>query len=179
MPSGEIHWAFLLYILMITIGLFSDNSLLASIIKFFTRSPISHSAIGFTDTSGKQKWLHAARYGVQIVDRGWLGGLYAEYQVLPNVQGEVEAAEKRVGTPYSQLTLIGFAIMIFAKWFGIGINNPFYQQSAVVCSEFIIETDTQNLIPEFNGLNPANVSPATLYSICCYGKSFKRIFPSS
>lgn len=159
---------------MTTIGFFSTNTFLAKIIKWFTKSPVSHSAIGFI-YNGKPSWLHAAAGGVQIVDRGWLGGLYSEYEIIPDVDSDIALAEKKVGEPYSQLTLVGFAIMIIAKWFGIGINNPFYQKSAVVCSEFIVESDIQHLIPEFDGLDPANISPATLFAICATGKSFKKL----
>jgi hypothetical protein len=159
---------------MATIGLFSHNNFLGKIIMWFTKSPITHAAIGFTKDN-KQYWLHAVGSGVQIVDRGWLGGLYAEFQVIPNIENEVAIAEKKVGEPYSRLTLLGFAIMIIAKWFGIGINNPFYQKSAVVCSEFVVEADSQHLIPEFDGLEPANISPAALFDICRNGKSFNKL----
>jgi hypothetical protein len=174
MPSRFLCWAFFLYIYMVTIGFFANNDLLAKIIGFFEGSPITHSAIGF-EKDGKQYWLHAARYGAQIVDRGYLGGLCAEFPVLSNIQGEVELAEQKVGEPYSQLTLIGFAAIILAKHFGIAIDNPFYEKSAVVCSEFVIEVDSQHLIHEFDGLDPADITPALLFDICSRGDSFKRL----
>jgi hypothetical protein len=159
---------------MITIGFFSNNTLFGQLTKLMTQSPITHAAVGFTK-NGKQYWLQAVGSGVQIVDRGWEGGLYAEYQVIPDVENEVEAAEKKVGEPYGKLTILGFAIMIIAKWFGIGINNPFYEKSAVVCSELVVEVDTQHLINEFDGLDPADISPAALFDICSKGKSFRKI----
>lgn len=174
MPSGEIHWAFLLYIVMITIGLFSHDNLFAQLIKFFTGSQITHSAIGFED-NGKWYWLHAVGSGVQICDRNYQSGLVAEFRVLPDISNELELAKKKVGEPYADLTIVGFVIVMLAKRFGLGINNPFYQKSAVVCSEFVVECDTQHLIPEFNGLDPANITPGDLYNICLYGKSFQRI----
>ena len=160
---------------MATIALFSHtNNILGKIIKWFTKSPVTHAAIGFTK-DGKQYWLQAVGAGVQIIPREWEDGIYAEFQVIPNIENEVAIAEKKVGEPYARLTLLGFAIMIMAKWFGIGINNPFYQKSAVVCSEFVVEADTQHLITEFDGLDPADISPAALFAICSSGKSFKRI----
>jgi len=170
-PSGEIHWAFLLYIGMVTIGLFSHNNLFGLGIQLVTGSPFTHSAIGFED-NGKWYWLHAVGSGVQICDRGYQSGLVAEFQVLPDVTNAVELAKKKIGEPYAKLTILGFLIMILAKKFGIGIDNPFYEKSAVVCSEFIVETD---MVPEFNGLDPADISPATLFQICSNGPSFKRI----
>jgi hypothetical protein len=159
---------------MITIGFFSNDNLLAQIIKWFEGSPVNHCAIGFVK-NGEQCWLQAAHAGIQVVDRGWLSGLVAEFQVIPNIENEVGLAEQRVGQPYDDLTLVGMAIIIIAKLFGIGINNPFYQKAGAICSELIVEADTQRLISEFNGLDPANISPAQLYQICLQGKSFKRI----
>jgi hypothetical protein len=175
MPGGEIHWAFFLYIIMATVAFFSGNTFFSKLIKWFTKSPISHSAIGFTGKDGKQYWLEAVGAGVRIIPREWETDLYAEFQMLPNVDDEVALAEKKVGEPYAKLTIVGFVIMKFAKWFGIGINNPFYEKSAVICSEFVVESDTQHLIKEFDGLDPANISPAALFDICQKGSSFKRI----
>lgn len=160
---------------MVTVAFFSGSTFFSKVIKLFTRSPISHSAIGFTGNDGKPYWLEAVGAGVRIIPRAWETDLYAEFQVLPNVDNEVAMAEKKVGEPYSKLTILGFALMIIAKWFGIGINNPFYQKSAVVCSEFVVESDSQHLIKEFDGLDPANITPAALFDICSKGVSFKKV----
>jgi hypothetical protein len=160
---------------MATIAFFSGTTFFSDAVKLFTNSPISHAAIGFTGNDGYQYWLQAVGSGVQIIPRAWETDLYAEFQVLPNITNEVAIAEKKVGEPYSKLTILGFVIMIIAKWFGIGINNPFYEKSAVVCSQFVVEADTQHLISEFDGLDPANIYPAALFDICSKGKSFKRI----
>ena len=159
---------------MATIAFFAGTTFISKIIEWFTNSPISHTAIGFTK-DGNQYWLQAIASGVQIIPRAWEGQLYAEYQVISEFDNEVAVAEKKVGEPYSDLTIVGFALMLIAKWFGIRINNPFYEKSAVICSEFIIEADTKHFITEFNGLDPADISPADLFAICKTGKSFKKI----
>jgi hypothetical protein len=160
---------------MATIAFFSGTTFISKVIEWFTNSKISHSAIGFTGNDGYQYWLQAIGTGVQIIPRAWETDLYAEFQVIPNIQNEVQIAESKVGEKYADLTILGFAIMIIAKWFDIRINNPFYEKSAVVCSEFIIEADTQHLIPEFDGLDPADITPAGLFQICNNGKSFKKL----
>lgn len=160
---------------MATIAFFSGSTFFSKAVQFFTSSPISHSAIGFTGTDNKQYWLEAVGNGVRIIPREWETDLYAEFKVLIDINNEVVIAEKKVGEPYSKLTILGFIIMIVAKWFGTTIHNPFYEKSAVVCSEFIIEADIQHLIPEFNGLDPADINPAVLFSICTNGKSFQKL----
>ncbi len=159
---------------MATIAFFSGSSFFSRAIQLFTHSPISHAAIGF-EKDGKKYWLEAVGAGVRIIPREWETDLYAEFQVLPNIENEVAIAEKKVGEPYAKLTILGFVIMMVAKWFGIGIDNPFYEKSAVVCSEFVVEADTQHLLPEFNGLDPADISPDNLYHICLTGKSFQKV----
>jgi hypothetical protein len=162
---------------MITIALFSSKMILSRLIMWITKSPASHSAIGF-EKDGKQYFLHAAWGGVQITPREEvLAGrtLVAEFEVKANLDDELALAEKRVGEPYDTVGLFGYLAVLLAKNFGWGIHNPLASKSAVVCSEFIIELDYYHEIPEFDGLNPANVSPRDLFDICSSGASFRKL----
>ena len=98
-----------------------------------------------------------------------------KFEVLPDISGEVELAKKRIGQPYDVLTLFGYIPVILGRYLHIGINNPFYSKSAEVCSEFVVEVDTQHLIHEFDNLKPANIDPEDLFDICLKGASFKRL----
>ena len=91
------------------------------------------------------------------------------------MQNELEIIEKKVGQPYAFLTLFGMVIVTMAKWFHIGINNPFYFKSAEICSELVVEMDVNHEISEFHGLNPSSVSPADLFDICSKGRSFTKL----
>lgn len=175
MPGGEIHRAFLLHIGMASVCLYSGNNFFAKLVKWFTKSNISHAAVGLTGQDGKQYLLQAEGQGVILIPREWQSGLVAEFQILAPVDNEMALAEKKVGEPYAKLTILGIVIVGLAKYLGIGIHNPFYEKSAVICSEFVVESDTQHLIPEFNGIDPADVTPVDLFNICTNGKSFKRI----
>jgi hypothetical protein len=161
---------------MITIGFFSNDNLVNRIVQWFQGSNINHCAIGF-EQNGQQYWFEAGtRGGVQVVNRGYLSGMCAEFQVLPDISKELQVAmQARLGQPYDYLTIFGFILMIIFHLLSINIDNPFYDKSSEVCSELIIEVDTQHLIPEFQGLIPANISPATLFNICSTGSSFKRL----
>jgi hypothetical protein len=160
---------------MATVAFYSGNNFFDNLIKWFTKSPISHAAIGLTGQDGKQYLLQAEGQGVILIPREWQSGLVAEFQILTPVDNEMALAEKKVGEPYANLTILGIVIVGLAKYLGIGIHNPFYEKSAVICSEFVVESDVQHLIPEFNGLDPADITPADLFNICSNGKSFKRI----
>lgn len=162
---------------MITIALFSSKMILSRIIMWITKSPASHSAIGF-EKDGKQYFLHAAWGGVQISKREDVLAshtLAAEFEVLADLNDEVMLAEKRVGEPYDTVGLFGYLPVLIAKNLGIGIHNPLASKSAVVCSEFIVEVDVNKEIPEFQGLDPANITPRDLFDICSSGTSFRKI----
>lgn len=163
---------------MITIALFSSNNFFSKIIQWIEGSPIGHSAIGF-EKDGQKFFLHAAWGGVQITPRETVLSnhtLYAEFQILLDMNDELALAEKKVGEPYDTIGLFGYLAVLIAKDFGIGIHNPLASKSAVVCSEFVIELDVNKEIPEFQNLNPADVTPKDLYNICLNGTSFKKIF---
>lgn len=139
---------------------------------------IAHSAIGIS-YNGAPSFLHAAWGGVQVTPRATLLAaphtLVAEFEILPDLGDEISIAEKRIGEGYDVLTLFGYIPVLLGRKMGIGINNPFYSKSAEVCSEFIIELDVEKKIPEFDGKNPANVTPPDLFKILSEGKDFRRI----
>lgn len=162
---------------MVTIALFSSKMVLSRFIMWVTKSPASHCGIGFEKDS-KQYFLHAAWGGVQITPREVVLSnhqLAAEFEIIPDMSEEILSAEKRVGEPYDTVGLFGYLAVLFAKDFGIGIHNPLASKSAVVCSEFIVELDINKEIPEFQGLDPADITPRDIYDICSNGASFKKI----
>lgn len=162
---------------MVTIALFSSKMFLSKIIMWITKSPASHSGIGFTK-DGQDYFLHAAWGGVQVTPRAAVLAnhtLVAEFEVLADLDDEFQLAVKRVGEPYDTVGLFGYLAVLIARNFGLGIHNPLASKSAVVCSEFIIELDSNHEIPEFKDLDPADVTPRDLFDICSTGASFKKI----
>lgn len=162
---------------MITITLFSSNMLLSKIIQWFQGSKASHAAIGF-EKDGKQYFLHAAWGGVQITPREVVLSnhtIVAEFEILSNFDDEVSLAKSKVGQPYDTIGLFGYIFVLISRKFNLGIHNLLASKSAVVCSEFVIELDVNNEIPEFYGLHPSDVMPRDLLEICTKGNSFKRI----
>lgn len=169
---------------MVSIVLFHNTTsglmgLFPKAIAWFENSPqqISHSAIK-VDVNGVPWILHAAWGGVAFIPMSQIMGnhtMVAEFEVIPDISGEVENAKKRVGQAYDVVTLFGYIFVILGRYLHIGINNPFYSKSAEVCSELVVEMDVNHEIPEFDGLDPANISPQDLFNICSTGKSFRRI----
>ena len=167
---------------MVSIVLFHSTAtgivgLFSKLIEWFTGSPISHCGIGL-QVNGQPYILHATWPSVVLVPRSDLlktHTIVAEFEILENADDEVKLAEKKIGESYGILTLFGYIPVILAKYLNIGVYNPFYSKCSTVCSEFVIELDVNHEIHEFDGLDPANVTPAMLFSICNSGTSFKRI----
>lgn len=162
---------------MLTITFFSSSSIISKIIGWLIGGNVSHCAIGFEKDNIKY-FLHAAWGGVQITPRDEFlkeDYIVSEFEILINMQDEVILAEKSVGEPYDTIGLLGYIPVLLAKKFGIGIHNPLASKCAVVCSEFVVECDVNHEIKEFDGLDPANVTPKDLLDICTNGKSFKII----
>jgi hypothetical protein len=162
---------------MSSILFLTTNSLISKVIRFFTRSKISHTAICF-EINNEKFVLESLIDGVVLRPRSQAlqnQYLIAEYEILANLDNELNQACKRVGEPYDKLSLFGFLIMMALHLIGVNIHNPLSFMSGTVCSEFIISCDTNHEIPEFIGLDPASVTPADLYNICSLGASFKKI----
>lgn len=162
---------------MVTIAFFSSHLIFSRIIRWVTKSKTSHSAIGF-EIYGEQFFLHATWGGVQITPRKKVLSnhtIVAEYQVLPDIEAEVHTALARVGESYNTLGLFGYIPVLIARWFGVTLHNPFAKKGAEVCSEFIIEVDVNNEIPEFVGKDPSEITPQDLENICSSGKSFQKL----
>ena len=168
---------------MVSIALFHNTStgflgIFPKIISWFEGSPISHSALK-VDVNGEPWILHAAWGGVAFIPMSEIMGnhtLVAEFEIIPDVSAEFEKCkDQKVGQGYDVLTLFGYIPVILGRYLHIGIHNPFYSKSAEVCSELIVEMDVNHEIHEFDGLDPADISPADLFDICSKGSSFKRI----
>lgn len=162
---------------MVSILFLTTNSLISKVIRFFTKSKISHTAVCF-NLNNEKFILESLIDGVVLRPRNQAlqnQNLIAEFEIIPDLNNEFQEATKRIGEPYDKLSLLGFFIMILFHIVGIKIHNPLSFMSGTVCSEFIISCDTNHEIPEFNNLNPDSITPEDLYKICLNGKSFKQI----
>lgn len=167
---------------MVSITLFHNTTpgfmgLFPKAISFFEKSNISHSALK-VEVNGVSWILHAAWGGVAFIPMSEIMGnhtVVAEFKIIPDVSAEFENAKKRIGQPYDVLTLFGYLPVLLGRYLHLGINNPFYSKSAEVCSELVVEMDTNHEIKEFDGLDPANIDPQDLFDICSKGSSFRRL----
>ncbi len=145
------------------------------LIRFFTRSPVSHVMIGH-EYLRQPISLHADTRGIIIETREKsLKGreVYAEYRIIQGVH--LQKSIELLGQDYDFKGLIGFAIHVIAKWLRWKIRNPFTSSKEMFCSEFVVRMNQCGCIPEFDGLDPELTSPGDLLRICEKGGSFEPV----
>jgi len=149
---------------MLTILFTTTRGPLSWIIRFITKSPVSHCAIGL-NIDGVSLVLEADIEGVSLCLRERFNKqnpvLIAEYSCPETTS--VAKALQTLGEEYDYAGLVGFGIVTpLRKWLGKRITNPFNQARSVVCSELVrsLELDV------FKGLDVMDVTPQDLYTAC-------------
>jgi hypothetical protein len=162
----------------------TSSGYLSRAIRAMTRSTVSHVAIG-TEIFGEPVLIHSAldgetgRTGVQITPRArWLrdNTTIAEYEIVPDVTSSMASMVRLLCERYDKLGLLGYVIVIVARWLGKKIMNPLSSSTRFVCSRYVLKLDpTGELIPEWKGLDAEQTTPQDLLQLCRSGKSFNRV----
>ena len=159
--------------------LFSTTTFwLSRLIRFFTRSPVSHAAVCVRTPSLPPMILQAEIGGVQALVRGkWekSNKIVREFRVLLPV--DVSHACEHLGDRYDYVGLLGYIPVLLGRWLGRKIKNPLAASRALICSEFVLHLDHDGQIPEWRGLDLEGTTPADLFVICSKGVSFEAIEP--
>jgi hypothetical protein len=166
---------------MITI-LFSTTkkwTLVSWIIKSFTHSKVSHSAIG-TDMHGIPVILGADAHGVAVTPRSTFektDKVVWEFEIIaPITEEDLQRVIGELGEKYDYGSILGFALLLKARdWFKVKIKNIFASSGMVVCSEYCTHLNARKVIPEWNNLDPEATDAEDLLRICKNGGSFTRI----
>jgi len=152
----------------------TTGALLSRIIRAFTRSTVSHVAIG-TSMQGVPVVIEASGWGVRIFPRKrWERSreVVAEARFYVDISGEIPYAIEFVGDRYDYVGLLGYLIVMPLRWLGKKIRNPLGNPRAFVCSELPLRLDREHRIPEWEGLDPETTTPEDLLRLCRIGHSF-------
>lgn len=158
---------------------------LSKTVRWMTNSETSHVCLG-TEIFGEPVLLHSAidgetgQNGVQITPRSkWLedNELVAEYNILPEIGEErMRPMIRLLCEKYDKMGLIGYIVVIVAKWLGKKIQNPLAHARALVCARYVLKLDPEaRAIPEWAGLDPEKTTPHDLLLLCRTGPSFSRV----
>jgi hypothetical protein len=150
---------------MVSIGFSTTNKLISNIIKFGTKSDVSHAFVLF-DWLGERWVLEAGFNGIYTIsyDSFVANGNIIKYVInLPYVKMEdLLPAFKQMGVKYDFGALIGSSVVLLGAWLKKKWNNPFNTPKAMMCSELIVTWLQQIKFDGAEKLKPANTPPSAL-----------------
>ena len=168
---------------MITLMFTKSSSIGSVLIRWISRSPVSHSVIGGLELCGVPVVIHASFGGVQISTMDEFlrhHTLVAEFALMPDVSQELQSAVRKIGQRYNYVGLFGYIPVLLGRWLKKKWSNPFRSAISTVCSEFIDSVLDDGKIPEMKDLVPSETTPNDLLDVCRAntGGSFAQIFPA-
>jgi hypothetical protein len=123
------------------IGLSTSNKITSRLIRWLTRSKVSHAYVRF-EIAGEPLVIHATQDGINCDYYNHFirhSIVVEEYDLLVDREKEKMAlayAVKQLDHPYDFLSIAGFVWVLINKTFGRKIKNPFRNRAAYNCSEF-------------------------------------------
>jgi hypothetical protein len=160
----------------LTIVFSTTQMFLSRIIRWATRSRASHVLIG-SELHGIPIVIEASVGGVRILHRDHAVGpstLVSEYVIVSDRSSDIARAVERLGDKYNYAGLIlGFPIVLLARWLGKKIKNPLRSPHEEVCAEFVTEVFSD--IPAFAKLDPSVTTPEDLIEACEKSADFLKI----
>lgn len=165
----------------IRVGFSTTNALSSRLIRFFTRSKVSHTWFSFRDeTLDKTLVMHATRIGYNVetwkkfTSHNTLVAMFGcDYDLRPGLQ----KVANWLGTKYDFEGILGFLWVLFLRWFNIKRKNPFRDTKRLFCSEAVIVglKATEALeIPRVQKLDPETTDPEDLLELCASEDKFHR-----
>ena len=149
------------------VGFSTTGGVLSSLIRWITRSKVSHTFIRF-NVYGEDMLLHSTQHGVNLDYYSKFKKkkkIVAEYKLTltaPNEKSAISYALKKVDSPYDYLAILGFLWVLTAKSFGKKVKNPFPNRSAYFCSELVVRALMAANFKGADQLYPEKTSPEDL-----------------
>lgn len=141
------------------------------LIRWVTRSKVSHVAIEYSSSTWGGQWIAEADWrGVWKVPAAKVKkNVYCEYKCKFDARPALQSIAGYVGTTYDYKGLFMLAwITAFWRIFRIKIRKPLWKTNSVKCSELVakmlIAADPSNLV--LQGWDPEMISPEDVRLFC-------------
>ncbi len=148
------------------VGFSTTNGVLARVIRWFTKSKVSHSFIIYFSPIFNQ---------VMVMEASWSGFRVVPYKhfVTNNrivevitpvicIEPGLKVAADWLGAGYDYPSIIGQVVILVARWFKRRVNNPFKNEKALICSEAVTKMLQAVNYPGADLLVPENINPEDL-----------------
>lgn len=153
---------------MIKLGFSTTNKILSRLVRWFTKSKVSHCFVIF-EWLGEEWVLESEWAGIQIVPMSSFmarQNIIVETIELPDVTMEdLKPALKDAGVPYDYSGLFGSIFPIIGHWFKMRWSNPWNNSKAMFCSEFIVKWFQEMGFEPANNLVPEDTTPDQLLKV--------------
>lgn len=153
-----------------TIIFSTTNQIFSRLIRFFTKSKVSHCAIGL-DIGGMDMVAHATVSGIVLVPRSRFtenNTIIKEFIINQDIENNIVKVFEDLGVQYDYVGVFGFGLVnVLKRWFGLKIKNPLASSKAMVCSEFVVALNKyNNKIESWKDIDPETITPQELLDIC-------------
>jgi hypothetical protein len=150
----------------VSIGFSKSRSIGSKLIRFFTRSNVSHTFFiiknSFLDTD---MILEAVPAGFHLISLEAFAKKHEIVYIVPLPQIEAVALRKAIswlGRRYDYLGVVGVLVVLFGHLFKLKWRNPF-NTKAMFCSEALVRLLQFINYPKADTLDPSAVTPISLY----------------
>lgn len=156
-------------------------NLFSWLIRTVGKSPFSHAYIRYYDTYTKT-WIIYQASGrlvnmITADNFNKVEKICAEFEIPVSTETRkktIEWAQKKLGTPYGVMNIVGIGCVIVARFFGKKIRNPFADgEKTMVCSE-LVDYVMEDIFKLGDVYDPATAMPIDDYNFLA-SKSFKRL----
>jgi hypothetical protein len=150
------------------------GNILSSVIRWFTRSKISHCWL-LLDDPQKGRVVLEAEYGPGIEETPWAWFPKDEVVALVTpavpLEAGLEAAKAWMGEKYNVAGLFGMAWVMVWRWLHVKVRNPFRNSHEMFCSVLLSRVLQLSNYPGMEGRDPQSMEPEDVYELVT-GKKF-------
>ena len=149
---------------------FTASSKVSSrIIRWLTRSPVSHVYIEYESVLWGGRWAaEATKGGVRkVIAKKARHDVYAEFRCKFDVERGLAAVSKYFGEDYDYIGVAIFgALIVLGRWFSVKVKSPFRSSKSQFCSEFVTRFFKGARLEGVAGWDVGKSSPGRLYRFC-------------
>ena len=147
----------------------ASPKLSSRIIRWFTRSPVSHVYVEYESELWGGRWAaEATKGGVRkVIAKKSRHDVHAEFRCKFDTKKGLRAVSEFLGEDYDYLGVAFYAIVVLLRrWFSAKIKNPMYSSKSQFCSEFITRFFQGSDLVETTFWDVEKSSPGRLYRYC-------------
>ena len=148
------------------IGFSTTNRFLSKVIRWITRSKVSHTwLLYYDDDFDCDMVMEATIEGFRLIpfESFKVKNIAIElFTPKHSLAAGFKAAGKKLGSKYDVKGLFGAIVPIIGKWFSRKWHNPFHSSKALFCSEAMVDVMKDSSYPGWESFEPEDINPQAL-----------------